>query len=126
MSTITSKYRTINTTSFIDDFDDDSFYLFASSVDDQVINNDSEYAKRYLLENTIFGKRITQNEVFNAIRIYQWQSGTVYVQYDDREQLANRPFYVVVYPQGEQESDYRIFKCLFNYTIKTFTKQDFE
>lgn len=115
MSVTTSKYRTESAKLFINDFANNDYYLFASSLSgEDTLDNNSEFSKRQLLEKTVFGKQITSNEVFPAIRIVPWQSGSIFAQYDDRADLSLQNFYVVLYPQDQSISDYRIFKCLFN------------
>ena len=115
MAVTTSKYRNEIANLFIEDFSSNDYYLFASSVDAlETLDNNSEFSKRQFLEKTIFGKKITDVEVYPVIRINQWQPGTVYSQFDDRADLSNSNFYIVLYPQDQSASDYRVFKCLYN------------
>lgn len=59
----------------------------------------------------IFGKRITSNDVSVMIPRYDWVSGTVYTQYDDKDgEIQYKNFYTVT----RSGSNYYIFKCLFN------------
>jgi hypothetical protein len=115
MSIITSNLRTENAKLFVESFDFNEFFLFASSLTNiGTLTNNSEFSKREFLEKTIFGKRIVDGEVYFAIPINRWQSNEIYTQYDDREDLSNKRFYVVVYPGEQSGGDYHIYKCLFN------------
>jgi hypothetical protein len=115
MSVITNTFRTENAKSFVESFNSNEFFIFASSLNNiDTLTNNSDYSKREFLEKTIFGKRITSSEVFFAIPIYRWQSNEVYTQYDDRNLLDGKPFYIVVYPEDQESGSYRVFKCLFN------------
>lgn len=115
MSIITNKLRTENAKKFISDFQDNDYFIFASSLDNVgTLTNNSNFSENEFLEKTIFGKKLIENEVFHAIPIYRWQKNEVYAQYDDRADLTGKQFYVIVNPQDQQTGDYRIFKCLFN------------
>lgn len=113
MSIITHKFRTNNTDEFKEDFDLSNYYIFASSVDITSMVN-SEYSTNEFLENTLFGKKIDPNEVFFVIDNTRWQFGTVYDQYDDKLDLLDKKFYVIVYPSDNNTGDYRVYKCLYN------------
>ena len=115
MSIITNKYRTKNAKNFIADFSDNNFFVFASAINNiGTLTINSEFSKNEFLEKTIFGKKVSSDEVFHAIPIYRWQSNEVYTQYDDKIDLTGKQFYVVIYPQDQETGDYRVFKCLFN------------
>jgi hypothetical protein len=115
MTIITNKLRTENVNKFISDFQDNDYFLFAASLNNlNTLTNNSDFSKNEFLEKTIFGKKILPNEVFPAIRIHRWQKNEVYTQYDDKRDISNERFYVVVYPQDQETGDYRVYKCLFN------------
>lgn len=91
----------------------EDYYMFVSSIGtfDPV---DSATSQNEFLENTLFGKRIKNNDINFMIRYYPWQRGTVYVQYDDTINLDEQKFYAVVGPNDNDTGDYRIYKCLDN------------
>lgn len=113
MTVITSKYRSDVAKLFIDDVKVGNYYLFVSSTSNTIISN-SESSKKSFLEKTIFGKRISTDEVYYAIKNYPWQQDIVYTQYDDTVDIENSKYYVVVYPENNETGDYKVYKCLFN------------
>lgn len=110
---VTSNYRADLTRLFVEDVALNNYYLFVSNIDDVIVSN-SKKSKVNFLENTLFGKRIDPDEVFFMIRNYPWLINSVYDQYDDIEDLSDKRYYAVVYPENNQTGDYRIYKCLFN------------
>jgi hypothetical protein len=115
MSVITNKMKTDNAKRFISEFQENDYFLFASSINNvDTLTNNSDFSPNEFLENVLFGKKIQANDVFHAIPIYRWQKDEIYAQYDDKEDLNGKEFYVVVYPQDQSGGDYRVFKCLFN------------
>lgn len=113
MSIITHKFRTSNTNNFKEDFSTSDYYIFVSSTNVSQTEN-SEFSKNELLENTLFGKKVNSNEVFYVIDNNRWQLGTIYAQYDDKVDLSNKNFYVIVYPSDNNTGDYKVYKCLSN------------
>ena len=90
-----------------------TFYVFASTLDSSTPSINTEYSSRLFLEKTIFGKMITPGDVKYLIRRIQWQSGTVYTQYDDTIDTTFSNFFVVVDP-GSEVGDHAVFKCISN------------
>lgn len=122
MSTITSAYRTNNVQLFFDDFSmhsantSNEYYFFLSTIDSSAYGN-TEHDKNTFLEKTLFGKKVTTDHIFYLIKNNRWQSNAVYDQYDDTVNLSlKNNFFMVVYPDdvGNNTSDYRVYKCLFN------------
>ena len=117
MSTVTSSYRTNNVSKFIEDVNTDvsgnKYYIFGSSTTISRSGN-NEISKREFLERTLFGKRITTDNLFYLIDNNRWISGKVFDQYDDTVDLSSKKFYTIVYPSDNLTGDYRIYKCLFN------------
>jgi hypothetical protein len=113
MSIVTSEFRTNTVSRFIDEISNNDYYMFVSSTSPISIIN-SEVLKRNFLEKTIFGKKIDVDEVLYMIRNYPWVSGEIYNQYDDTKLMCGSNFYAVVFPENNDTSDYRIYKCLFN------------
>lgn len=113
MSVITSKYRSDTARRFVDDVTFSDYYMFVSSTANTTVIN-SEKSKTEFLEKTIFGKKITSQEVFYMVKNYPWEIDTVYDQYDDSLDMSNKKFYTVVYPVNNEVGDYRVYKCIFN------------
>jgi hypothetical protein len=113
MTVITSKYRSDTARFFVEDVYANDYYLFMSSIANTAVSN-TDKSKLRFLEKTLFGKRINAENVFYMIKNYIWEIGNVYSQYDDKEDLSNKNYYVNVYPQNNETGDYRIYKCLFN------------
>jgi hypothetical protein len=113
MSVITSKYRSDTARRFVDDVTFSDYYMFVSSTANTTVVN-SEKSKKEFLEKTIFGKKITAQEVLYMVKNYPWEIDTVYDQYDDSLDMSNKRFYTVVYPVNNEVGDYRIYKCLSN------------
>jgi hypothetical protein len=125
MSIITSKYRSDTARRFVDDVTFNDYYLFVSSTANTTVLN-TEKSKKEFLEKTLFGKKITSEEVFFMIKNYPWEIDTVYDQYDDNTDMTNKKFYTVVYPVNNEVGDYRIYKCLFNnYGAKSTTPPNY-
>ena len=113
MSIITSKYRSDTARRFVDDVTFNDYYMFVSSTANTTVNN-TERSKTEFLEKTIFGKKISPQEVFYMIKNYPWEIETVYDQYDDIVDISGKMFYTVVYPINNELGDYKVYKCLFN------------
>lgn len=116
MTVITNKYRSDTARLFVEDVTFNDYYLFASSIANTTVEN-SNKSKKEFLEKTIFGKKLSSDNVFYMIKNNVWQDGNVYDQYDDAEEdtiFVDRKFYATVYPQNNETGDYRIYKCLFN------------
>ena len=113
MTVITTKYRSDMARLFVEDVTFNDYYLFTSSMSNTSVDN-TAVSKRSFLEKTIFGKKISSDDMFYVIKNNIWQSGTAYEQYDDSEELENKKYYTVVYPQDNSTGDYKIYKCLFN------------
>jgi len=111
---ITSKFRSDSVRFFLNDLQNNDYYLHVSSAVRTTAVN-SLFSQTDFLEKTIFGKKIDSEEnFFYMIKNYPWQSGLVFDQYDDREDLADKRYYAVVYPQDEDIDNYKVYKCLFN------------
>lgn len=72
---------------------------------------DSENITVQLYREMLFGKRITSDDMIPLIKRHDWESGTVYTEYDDQnENLSAEEYYTVV----NAASTYHVFKCLYN------------
>lgn len=82
---------------------------------------DTEFFTDYqMFDEMIFGKRITASDIAKMAKRYDWESGTVYDYYDDKDSnLASKEFYVVIQEAGS----YHVFKCLDNASGSPSTSQ---
>lgn len=95
--------------------DNVNYYVFAARQspyeNDGVAANtiDDNYDGNYFLHDEImFGKKIASGDVVPMVSKKQWQSNTVYVEYDDKDNtLSEKDFYVVT-------SENKIYKCIHN------------
>jgi hypothetical protein len=113
MSIINSNFRTSSANFFKDDIINSDYYIFASSTKSTPGIN-SNFSTNEFLENTLFGKKIDPDNVFFMINNIRWQADQVYDQYDDKLDLTDKRYYVIVYPTDNDTGDYRVYKCLFN------------
>jgi hypothetical protein len=113
---LTTKLKNDTTRMFMEDIQDNDFYVFVSSVstDTRARASNSQYSKNEFLENTIFGKKVLGSDTKFMIKYHPWQKDATYVQYDDRINLDGEKFYAVVGPNDNDTGDYRVFKCLYN------------
>ena len=110
---LSNSFKTDVTRMFIDDLANNQYYVFVSGID-TFEPEDAQYQKRGFLERTLFGKRIQSSDIHFMIKYYPWQVGQVYVEYDDKVNLADQRFYAVVGPNDNDTGDYRVYKCLNN------------
>lgn len=111
---ITSKFRSDSVRFFLNDLENNDYFLFVSTADRATAVN-SLFSTNDFLERTIFGKEINAEEdFFYIIKNYPWQSGLVYDQYDDIADLSDKKYYTVVYPEDNEEGEFRVYKCIFN------------
>jgi hypothetical protein len=111
---LTNNFKSdVNKTFIIDAKANEDYYMFVSSIG--TFNPvDSAVSQNEFLENTLFAKKIKNEDINFMIRYYPWQRGTVYTQYDDAVDLTGTNFYAVVGPNDNDTGDYRIYKCLDN------------
>lgn len=91
----------------------EDYYLFVSSIG-PFDPSDSLFSKNEFLEKTLFGKKISSNDMHYMIKYYPWQKGLVFEEYDDQIDLTGVKFYAVVGPNDNDTGDYRVYKCLNN------------
>ena len=97
----------------------DQYYGFASNPIPQgngIYTNltGDAYTTQFVSDwNLIFGKRISNNDVYPIINLNTWISNTVYNRYDNTQDLSNSVFYVVT-PPLTAGGFYNIFKCIDN------------
>ena len=114
MEILTNNFNSdINRMFITDTVDNQNMYMFVSTIG--TFNPvDSAVSQNEFLENTLFGKKIHNDDINYMIKYYPWQRGSVYAQYDDTIDLDGLKFYSVVGPNDNDTGDYRIYKCLSN------------
>ena len=114
MEILTNNFNSdINRMFVTDTVDNQDYYMFVSKIG--TFNPvDSAVSQNEFLENTLFGKKIHNDDINYMIKYYPWQRGSVYAQYDDTIDLDGLKFYSVVGPNDNDTGDYRIYKCLSN------------
>lgn len=96
---------------------DDRYYLFASrhvaTSNSSVLETpeDTEEYKNNVYFNMIFGKRIQDADIVSLIPRHNWESNTIYTQYDDSDSDLDTKNYYAVVNAGAQ---YYVYKCLYN------------
>ena len=113
---LTTKLKNDTTRMFMEDIQNNDFYVFVSSIttDTRQTASNSQYSKNEFLENTVFGKKVLGSDTKFMIKYHPWQKDATYVQYDDKIDLEGEKFYAVVGPNDNDTGDYRVFKCLYN------------
>ena len=73
-----------------------------------------DYSTKFTNEwSLLFGKKLSNTDIYPIINYYQWVNGNVYDRYDNTKDLSNSQFYAVVAPTNLGGS-YSIFKCIDN------------
>lgn len=73
----------------------------------------STYSDTVLIKtDALFFKKIKPSDVSLVTNRYDWTSGTVYARWDDKLDLKNEKFYVVVY--DSVTTKHNVYKCLDN------------
>jgi hypothetical protein len=111
---ISNEYKTNLANLFVDDVLANDYYLFVSTIKSSDILENTLEDKKEFLRNTLFGKRVKAEDIYYAVKNYPWQTGEVYSQYDDTDNMTDKKFFVTVYPPDSNTGDYLIFKCLSN------------
>ena len=89
-----------------------SLYVMASfvpadSAEDRSVKN-SQYDTH---DGALFGKKLQRDDINLLVKKYEWVSGSVYSEYDDRDpNLPERKFFAMVRGPGGA----RVFKCISN------------
>jgi hypothetical protein len=91
------------------------FWLFCSHGSDATkpVSINSLFDEKSIQEKLVFGIEYDTQDVSFMIPVVSWSQGFIYTQYDDRADLRDKPFYVVVEPEIES-GNYHVFKCLSN------------
>ncbi len=95
--------------------DNDHFYLYtgrAKPFDAEPArepNHENDYDSFFFqYEQMMYGKKISNTDVSYMARLVNWDSGKVFVEYDDKDrQLPEKDFYVLT-------SENHVFKCINN------------
>ena len=121
---VTDNFKTHMAAQFVEsvsEFDKTNYYVFTGKslpfADDTTPPNPNSGLIDIFnttWDDMLFGKKITAADVKHMIKRINWESGTVYAQYDPKTQtpsdLASNNFYVVT----SQSNQYHVFKCLNN------------
>lgn len=96
------------------------YYAFAASPNEWTGNTvpaetSDDYSTNFYNNWTmLFGKKLTNTDIFPVAKRINWASNTVYAKYDNTStKLANSNFYVMTTPT-ETGGYYHIFKCIDN------------
>lgn len=91
------------------------FWLFGSrsNIEEPTVSKNTNSEVIDVLAKTVFGKKYQILDYSFAIRSVFWSQETIYQKYDDREDLTDKNFYVVVEPESET-GPYEVFKCISN------------
>jgi hypothetical protein len=124
---VTDTLRSLKASTFIDEVDGTPHFLVTAkhisySPDDSSVPDVESTAETEisLYNDMLFGKRITSDDVAVVIPRYDWESGTVYTQYETADpELMTKNFYVST-PDG---GNYNVYKCLFNNSSANSTVQ---
>lgn len=108
---VASKYKSDSVNLFINSFENNDYYIFVSSSDRTTAEN-TLVSQNDFLQRTIFGKKV--EDVYPMIRNYVWSPNIVFDQYDDNEDMSDKKFYTIVFPENNDTADYRIYKCISN------------
>lgn len=74
-------------------------------------NNSSKSILYNPYADMTFAKRLSSSDVKLMVNRYDWETNTVYTQYDDVDgSLDTKPFFVCV----NAASEYHVFKCIYN------------
>jgi hypothetical protein len=87
------------------------YYIMASSVDKENPISNTQKEKRDFQRRVIFGNKITDADVRYMFYKNNWVSGTVYDDFDDREDITLVNSIVTV---PDDEGNYLVFKCIEN------------
>ena len=114
MSIITNDFNIDNAKELYDSLElDNDLYIFASYLSFNQSENTNKSVRDFF-DKTIFGKKISFNNIKFLIKNNKYIPNIVYDMYDDSKNLKNLNYYVVVYPENIDSGFYRIYKCLFN------------
>jgi hypothetical protein len=99
---------------------EDAYYVFAgkhtpySGSSDIIVTQPTDGVKQNVIsvyDDMIFGKRVQSSDVISVIPRYDWETNSVYAQYDDTDgELLTKEFYAVV----NAGAQYLVYKCLYN------------
>lgn len=114
MSIKTDEFTSTLMRAFVEKAANSVLYLFGSDFSNSENATDTNYSKNYFLEHTIFGMKLTSDDVSFMFREIVWQTGIFYDMYDSEDILSDKDYYVIVEPEEDESGDYHVFKCLFN------------
>jgi hypothetical protein len=117
MAELTINYNTNMANAFLQDVRDtrNSYYVFAgrslpwpNESSPPPANGSVEQIGLSVYKDLLFGKLLSNNDVYPLIPRYDWTSNTVYAQYDqDDADLYSKQFYVM-------NDQFEVYKCISN------------
>jgi hypothetical protein len=119
---VTNNFKTHNVNQFIESVDESAntiYYVTAGNHlpyanGDSIIpsqNNNVFNLSTTIYQNMIFGKKINSEDVVVMAKRVEWESGTVYDMYDDKDStLSLKQYYVMV----DEGAYIHVYKCLYN------------
>ena len=82
-----------------------------SGTDPRIVEATSDMTQR-VYDLMTHAKRVTASDVAPMVRRINWETGTVYDQYDSNSDLGEKNYFVV--SQSGNQNNYYVFKCLYN------------
>lgn len=113
MAIKTSIFTDTITTLFYNHVANNNVFLLGSDYNLSNTSVNSNWSNQDVLEKTIFGLKVQEEDVSYMITNTIWEPGIVFQMYDDQVELGGTNFYVIVEPD-EITGDYYVFKCIFN------------
>ena len=114
MSELKKNIKTQFAKSFLEEFRKENSYLFISDIDANsnvdipVQPKDTLFEENEAKKSILCAYQLYDNDVNLGIKRINWQSGTIYQEFSDKEELLN--FYVL----NIVNNRYRVYKCLNN------------
>jgi len=114
MSELKKNIKTEFAKSFLEEFKKENNYLFISDIDSELDTDipiqpkDTLFEENNAKKSILCAYQLYDNDINLGIRKVNWQSGTVYQEFSDKEELSN--FYVL----NIVNDRYRVYKCLNN------------
>ena len=93
---------------------ENTYYIFASSIDSNTEISNTQKEKREFLRRVIFGNRINIDNTKYLFRNAAWVANTTYESFDDEKDVELTNMFVTVLDGDQGEGPYRVFKCIRN------------
>lgn len=89
-------------------------YFVGSDYNLSSNTTNSNQSLKDVLERSIFGQKIGEDDVSYMINRNIWAPNIVYDIYDDMADVSSSNFYVITEPEDETDTNHHVWKCLFN------------